>query len=158
MAAERDSLRWPVALALALAAGLSAPIAFLWIATHRPPEVLPVNTWAASNEWNAAQRAQELAHERGWGIDLRAERRSDGVRVEIRPTSSGAPLPESLDVRLRRERPERIDFDADVALEPSGDLWTAMIPLPLAGRWILVARAGDDAAWVEREFALEVTP
>jgi nitrogen fixation protein FixH len=80
------------------------------------------------------------------------------VHVEISPESSREPLPQSLDVRLRRERPERGDFDADIALAARDGLWTAEIPLPLVGRWILVARAGDGFAWVERAFALDVPP
>jgi hypothetical protein len=32
------------------------------------------------------------------------------------------------------------------------------VALPLPGRWLLVARAGDGNAFVEREFALEQVP
>jgi hypothetical protein len=152
---DRDSLRWPVALALVLAAGLAASVGFWWIASHRPPEVLPVNTWAASAEWNTSQRARELARERGWRLDVRAERVPGGVSVEILPTSSREPLPESLEVTLRRERPERVDFDEDVPLDAER---RAVIPLPLSGRWLLIARAGDASAFVERSFAVEVPP
>jgi nitrogen fixation protein FixH len=155
---ERDSLRWPVALGLTLAVGMAASLAFLGAATRQPPDVLPVNTWTAGAEWNESLRAQARARARGWRIELRAERRPDGVHVELSPSSSREPLPKSLDVRLRRERPERGDFDAEVALEARSGRWTAEIPLPLAGRWLLVARAGDGDAWVEREFALDVPP
>ena len=145
-----DSLRWPLGLALALALGLSGPLAFWWIAAHRPPDRLAVNTWTASGEWNAAQRAQERAREQGFWIDLRARRVRGGVEVEMRANGAG----ESLPVRLRRERPERSDFDADVPLD---DSLHAVVPLPLAGRWLLIARAGDDSAFVERVFAVEGT-
>ena len=155
---ERNSLRWPLGLALTLAVGMAASLAFLWVAARGTPDLLPVNTWTAGAEWNESLRAQARARERGWQIELRAERRPNGVHVELAPASSREPLPKSLDVRLRRERPEREDFDADVALEARGGRWTAEIPLPLAGRWLLVARAGDGDAWVEREFALDVAP
>ena len=158
MTTERDSLRWPIALALTLAAGLAVSIAFLWIAARQPPDLLREDGWGSGAEYNADARAQRTARERGWELELRAERSASGVHVELLPKSAGAPLPTALDVRLRRERPERTDFDADVALEPAGGRWIADVPLPLAGRWILVARAGDADAWVERTFALEVTP
>ncbi|MFI5315602.1 MAG: FixH family protein [Myxococcota bacterium] len=156
MAASHDSLRWPLGLALTLAAGLAASLAFLWIALQQPPDVLPENSWNAGVEYNAAARAQASASARGWELELRAERDSQGVRVELRPRSAGDPLPTPIAVSLRRERPGRTDFDADIALQPAGDRWIADVPLPLAGRWILLARAGDAEAWVERAFSLEV--
>jgi nitrogen fixation protein FixH len=155
---ERDSLRWPIALGLVLAAGLAVSIAFLWIAAHQPPDLLAGNPWSDGSEYNAEARARETAREHGWALELRAERSASGVRVELLAKTARDPLPARLEVRLRRERPERADFDADLALEPSGAGWIADVPLPLAGRWLLVARAGDADAFVERTFALEVTP
>ena len=136
MTTERDSLRWPIGLALLLAAGLAASIAFLWIASHQLPDLMRDNTWSAGAEYNAEVRAQDDARARGWELELRAERSSTGVHVELVPKSAHDPLPTPLDVSLRRERPERTDFDADFPLEPAGDRWVADVPLPLAGRWI----------------------
>jgi nitrogen fixation protein FixH len=158
MTTERDSLRWPIALALALAAGVAVSLAFLWIAARQPPDQLRDNAWNAGTGYNAEARARESARLRGWDVELHAERTASGVHVELLPKSARDPLPTPLDVRLRRERPERTDFDADLALEPSGSRWVADVPLPLGGRWLLVAHAGDADAWVERTFALEVTP
>jgi nitrogen fixation protein FixH len=149
---------WPLGLALALAGGLAASLAFAWIAARLPADLLAVDPWAASDAYSAAVRARESARERGWELALRADRSADGVRIELRPSSSSEPLPAQLDVRLRRERAERGDFDAELALEPRGDAWVADVPLPLPGRWLLVAHAGNADAWVERTFAVEVPP
>ena len=149
---------WPLGLALALAGGLGVSLAFAWIAAHQPMDRLDGDLWSQSDAYNAAARARESARERGWELALRADRSAGGVRIELRPSSSREPLPTQLDVRLRRERAERSDFDAELALEPRGDAWVAEVPLPLPGRWLLVARAGDADAWVERTFAVEVAP
>jgi len=149
---------WPIGLTAALAAGLAVSLAFAWIAARQPPDRLALDPWTAGAEYNADVRARDAAAARGWDLVLHAEKRAGGVRVELVPTSSGAPLPTPLEVGLRRERPDRADFDAELALAPDGAGWVADVPLPLAGRWLLVARAGDAEAWVERRFALEVPP
>ena len=154
-----DSARaWPIGLAATLAVGLCVSLAFAWIAARQPPDRLALNPWTSGAEYNAEFHAREAARARGWDVALRAERRAGGVRVELLPTSAGAPLPSPLEVGLRRERPERADLDADLALSRDGAAWVADVPLPLVGRWLLVARAGDSEAWVERRFVLEVGP
>jgi nitrogen fixation protein FixH len=153
-----DSLRWPVALALLLATGIGTSLAFFWVAAQHPRELIGDGSWNAGSSYNADQQALAAASARGWTLDLRAARSADGVRVELAPASGGEPLPAHLDVRLRRERPDRSDFDADLALVPSGTHWVADVPLPLPGRWLLVARAGDASAWVERSYAIELPP
>jgi len=153
-----DSLRWPIALALLLSSGIAASLAFFWIAARQPRELIGDGAWNAGSEYNADLRALETARERGWTLELRARRSAGGVRVELSPATSGEPLPSRLEVRLRRERPDRSDLDAEVALAQDGARWVADVPLPLAGRWLLVARAGDRSAWVERTFALELPP
>jgi len=156
--ATTDSLRWPIALALLLSSGIAASLAFFWVAARQPRELIGDGSWNPGSAYNAELRALQAARERGWTIDLRAQRSAGGVRVELSPASSGAPLPSPLDVRLRRERPDRSDLDADLALVPDGARWVADVPLPLGGRWLLVAHAGDRSAWVERTFALELPP
>lgn len=158
MAAERQSLRWPIGLAATLAVGLCASLAFLWVASQRLPERLTVNTWTEGAELNESLRAQALAAQRGWSLELRARRSAGGARVEVVPETSGESLPADLEVALRVERPERSDFDGDVAVRTEAGRWLADVALPLPGRWLLIARAGDGQAWVEREFSVEVTP
>jgi nitrogen fixation protein FixH len=147
---------WPVALALLLAAGLSAPLAFLWIATHQTEDRLSVDPWTAGVAYNASLDARERARAHGWDVELRAERRASGVHVELVPKSDRDPLPAAPEVTLRRERPERSDLDADVPVDRSRRGYGADVALPLPGRWTLVARVGDDSAFVERRFALDV--
>jgi hypothetical protein len=91
-------------------------------------------------------------------VALVARRGAGGVEVELSPSTTGAPLPAEPLVTLRRERPDRTGLDADVALVRDGARWRASVPLPLAGRWRLVARAGEADAFVERVFALEAAP
>ncbi len=140
MAAERQSLRWPLGLAATLALGICASLAFLWVASRRPPERLPVDTWTAGAELNESLRAQALAARRGWSLELRARRSPAGARVELVPATSGESLPDDLSVALRRERPERTDFDGEITLRRDAGRWVADVALPLSGRWLLVAR------------------
>ena len=158
MATRASALAWPIGLAALLAVGLGASLAFAWVAARLPADQLPLNPWTEGDAYNVEVRAREAAQARGWDLALRAERFPGGVHVELVPTSSGEPLPTPLEVGLRRERPDRADLDGDLALAPSGTSWVADVPLPIAGRWLLVARAGDAHAWVERRFALEVPP
>jgi nitrogen fixation protein FixH len=158
MLSERSALRWPVGLALTLAAGLAASIAFLVVAASQPPDRIAEDTWRAGDSFNAAQRAHTLARARGWDLALQAERASDGVRVTVTPLTRGEPLTKSVTASLRRERPGRVDYDVDVLLTRAGEGWVARVPLPLAGRWVLHARAGDGEAFVERDFELERAP
>ncbi|HTO68295.1 MAG TPA: FixH family protein [Myxococcota bacterium] len=158
MSLRTDGRLWPLGLALLLASGMGASLAFYWAAARHPKELIGDGAWNAGAGYNAELAAREAGRRRGWTLELRAARSADGVRVELAPRSSGEPLPHDLDVRLRRERPERSDLDADLALAPDGARWVADVPLPLAGRWLLVARAGGADAWVERTYALELPP
>jgi len=155
---EHMARRWPVGLALTLGVGLAASLAFLVVAASQPPDRINADTWRAGDEFNAAQAAHALARARGWDLELEAQRVGDELRVTLTPTTRGAPLPEKVVASLRRERPGRTDFDVDVPLVRAGPQWLAAVPLPLAGRWRLHARAGDAEAYVERDFELERRP
>jgi len=152
------SLRWPIGLALLLSSGIAASLAFFFIAAQQPRELIGDGSWNAGSEYNADLQALETAQQRGWTLELRALPIAGGARVELLPATSAAPLPSRLELHLRRERPDRSDLDAELPLRPEGSHWVADVPLPLAGRWLLVARAGDRSAWVERRFALEQPP
>lgn len=149
---------WPLSLAVGLALGVAVSLAFLWIAARQPSDRLIIDPTRALREHNAAALARAAAAERGWDVALVARRSADGAEIELTASSAGAPLPADPVVSLRRERPERTDLDVDIPLVRDGERWRASVPLPLAGRWRLVARAGDANAFAERTFALEVAP
>jgi len=156
--AERRIEPWAVGSVAVLALGLAGPIAFLWIAVHAPPERVATDPWHVSLAQDAEERVRASGRDSGWDVSLRASRTSTGVRVELAPATSSWPLPEKLELRLRRERPDRADLDTEIALVRSGGHWTAEVPLPAPGRWRLLARAGAGDVWVERSFALEMPP
>ena len=154
--AERRIEPWAVGTAAALLLGLSGPIAFLWIALHAPPERVATDPWRAALGQSAEEHMRASGRDTGWDVSLRAVRTSGGVRVELAPATTREPLPHDLDLRLRRERPERAGLDGEIALVRSGAVWIADVPLPAPGRWRLLARAGAGDTWIERSFALEV--
>lgn len=156
MRAERPFEPWAVGIAAALALGLAGPIAFLWVAVHAPPERVATDPWRASLAQADEEHARAQGRASGWDVALRAAPTDAGVRVELVPSSSRAPLPEDFELRLRRERFERADLDAEIALVHSHGRWLAEVPLPAPGRWRLLARAGRADAWIERSFTLEV--
>lgn len=156
MPGERRVEPWAVGVVAALALGLAGPIAFLWIAVHAPPERVATDPWRASLAQDAEERVRAAGRASGWDVSLRAERTHDGVRVELTPATRGRPLATDLELRLRRERPDRADLDAEIALLQSDGRWTADVPLPAPGRWRLLARAGAGDVFVERSFTLEL--
>ncbi|HTO53775.1 MAG TPA: FixH family protein [Myxococcota bacterium] len=156
--AESENLRWPLGLALALGAGLATSLAFLVIAASQPPDWMDGDMWRSGAEYNAGQEARARGRALGWEVGLSAERSADGVQVTLSPTQRDAPLGAGVPVRLVRERPGRVDFDSDIPLTRANEAWRATVPLPLPGHWLLRVRVGDDAAFIEREFALERAP
>lgn len=156
--AERRIEPWAVGIVAVLALGLAGPIAFLWIAVHAPPERVAADPWRVSLAQAAEERVRGSGRDTGWDVSLVAERTSTGVRVELAPETTSRPLPDDVELRLRRERPERADLDAEIALVRVNGRWTAEVPLPAPGRWRLLARAGARDVWIERSFALELSP
>lgn len=155
---ERRFEPWPWALALGLALGVGVSLAFLGIAAWQTPDALGVDAVQALRDHNRDALAQAQAATRGWDVSLVARRSHGGAEIELEPTSAREPLPDDVVVSLRRERPERTGLDEEIPLERDGARWRAHVALPLPGRWLLVARAGDGDAFVEREFALEQAP
>jgi len=155
MAAERRFEPWPVGVAAALALGLAGPIAFLWLAVHSPPERVATDPWGTALAQVADERARAAGLARGWDVALRVERSAAGVRVELVPASAREPLPDDIELRLRRERPERADLDAEIPLARENGRWLGEVALPSPGRWQLRARLGAADVWIERRFELE---
>jgi hypothetical protein len=156
--AERRIEPWAVGIIALLALGLAGPIAFLWISEHAPPELVAADPWRVSLAQDAEERVRGSGRDTGWDVSLVAERTRTGVRVELAPATTRLALPDALELRLRRERPERADLDAEIPLVRVDDRWIAEVPLPAPGRWRLLARAGAGEVWIERSFALELLP
>jgi len=154
--AERRIEPWAIGVVGALALGIAGPLAFLWLAVNSPPEREATDPWSASFAQDTEERVRAAGRASGWDVLLRAERTPSGVRVELAPSTSSRPLPEDVELRLRRERPDRADLDAEIPLVHHDGRWTAEVPLPAPGRWRLLARAGAGDAFIERSFALEV--
>ncbi len=155
MHAERRFEPWAVGVVGALALGLAGPIAFLWLAVHAPPERVAADPWHVALAQDTDERVRAEGRASGWDVSLRASRSSTGVHVELEPSTTSRPLPEDIELRLRRERPDRSDLDAEIALVRRDGRWLGDVPLPEPGRWRLVARAGAGDVFVERSFALE---
>jgi len=154
VAAERRFEPWPVGIAALLALGLAGPIAFLWFAAHSPPELVPADPWGSALAQDVDERGRGEGVARGWDVALQAERNATGVHVELVP-SAREPLPDDVDLRLRRERPDRADLDLEIPLARENGRWLADVALPLPGRWQLRARLGSANVWIERSFELE---
>jgi nitrogen fixation protein FixH len=71
--------------------------------------------------------------------------------------AEGRPLPADR-VQVRRERPTQDGFDAAVEASPADDGWTAFVPLPLPGRWVVEARAELGEESLSRRMAVEARP
>jgi hypothetical protein len=155
--AKRRIEQWAVGTVAALALGLTGPIVFLWIAVNAPDERVATDPWRVSLAQDAEERVRASGRDTGWDVSLRAERTATGARVELAPATTDRPLPDDIELRLRRERPDRADLDAEIPLVHSDGRWRADVPLPAPGRWRLLARAGAGEVWIERSFELEVS-
>jgi nitrogen fixation protein FixH len=109
--------------------------------------VLVRDAYAASGRYDTALRAAQRAAALGLRLALTAEPAPGGARVTARLLGAdGHALPADR-VLVQLERPTQGGFDAAVEATPAGDGWTAFVALPLAGGWIVEARAerGDEA-------------
>jgi nitrogen fixation protein FixH len=104
---------------------------------------------------NQELRARREAEARGLTLSLsaRPEGGAWSVEVELRD-GAGRRIPAQR-VVVRRERPAEGGFDADFALEDGGAGWRGRVPLPLPGRWRLVATADLEGASLRRVFELD---
>lgn len=132
---------WPFAIAGALLAMAGVLACFLGVAISHPDPVLVKDAYAASGRYDAALRAAQRASALGLRLELAAEPAPGGARVAARLLDAdGQPLAAER-VSLQRERPAQGGFDAAFEATPGVDGWTAFVALPLAGRWIVEARA-----------------
>jgi nitrogen fixation protein FixH len=138
---------WPFALAGALGAMVVVLGAFLGIAITHPDSVLVEDSFAASARYDAAVRASDRAAASGSSLDLALEPTAGGVRARLTLRDAGGAAIAVERVRVRRERPAEAGLDAEIEATRDGDGWTALVPLPRPGRWVVEAHAerGDEA-------------
>ena len=132
---------WPFAIAGLLLAMAGVLAAFLYLAVSNPDPVLVSDAYSASGRYDAALRAAERASALGMRLELTSEPAPGGARVTARLLGADGGLLAADRVLVHRERPTQGGFDADVEATAQGDGWTAFVALPLAGRWIVEARA-----------------
>jgi nitrogen fixation protein FixH len=149
---------WPFAVAgllLAMAAVLGA---FLAVALAHPDPVLVSDAYAASERYDAALRASQRAAALGLALELTAEPAPGGVRLSARLRGANGDVLAAERVLVQRERPNQGGFDIAIEAAPQADGWTAFVPLPLAGSWIIEARAERGGETAVRRIPVEATP
>jgi nitrogen fixation protein FixH len=129
--------------------------AFLSAALTHPDPVLVNDAYAASERYDAALRAADRASALGLHLELTSEAAPGGARVATRLLDAdGRPLAADR-MTLRRERATQGGFDSEVETTRSGDGWAAFVALPLAGRWIVEARAERGGETIVRRIDVE---
>ncbi len=142
---------WPFALAGALVAMGVVLGAFLGIAVAHPDAVLVDDSFAASARYDAAVRASDRAAASGISLDVALDPAAGGVRARLTLRDAEGVAIAAERVRIRRERPAEAGLDAEIEATRDGDGWTALVPLPRPGRWVVEAHAEQgDLALVRR--------
>lgn len=156
MSPSRPREPWPFVVAAMLAAMISGSLGFFWIAVRHPDAAVVEDAYDAGLRLNQELRARHEAEARGLELRLRTRPGADGtlgVEVELRDEAGHSVLADQ--VSVRRERPAQGGFDADFALRATGEGWRGSVPLPLPGRWRLVATAEFGDALLRRVFEVD---
>jgi nitrogen fixation protein FixH len=160
VAADRPAGRrfepWPLGLALLLLSGIGASLAFFAVASANPDAEVVDDAYRAGLQVNQELRAQRRAEALGYRLELRTREAPGGVAVDVSVTGAGGAPTSAESVVVRRVRPAEGGFDEDFELERRGEGFAGGIPLPLRGRWRLVATAQVDGAVLRRVFSLEM--
>jgi nitrogen fixation protein FixH len=145
---------WPVVLGALLLAMIGASIAFYFVAAANPDPVVVDDAYRAGLRYNEAQRTRGRAALLGYELALETRSEGDGVNVtlRVRDRTGGSVLPEH--ARVRRERPAEGGHDDVFELEDGGGAFAGHVPLPLPGRWRLIAVARVEGETLERSFEL----
>jgi len=145
---------WPVLLGALLLTMIAASIAFYLIAAANPDPVVVDDAYGAGLRYNEAQRTRGRAARLGYELALDTRGEGDGVRVmlRVRDRAGRSVAPER--ARVRRVRPAEGGHDDVFELQDDGGAFAGRIPLPLPGRWRLVAVARVEGETLERSFDL----
>jgi nitrogen fixation protein FixH len=157
-ARKRRREPWPFAIAGLLLAMAGVLGAFLEVAISHPDPVLVSDAYAASGRYDAALRASQRASALGLALELTTEPAPGGVRVSARLRGANGDVLAAERVLALRERPNQGGFDTAIEATRVGDGWTAFVPLPLAGRWIVEARAERGGETAVRRLPVEAAP
>jgi nitrogen fixation protein FixH len=133
---------------------IGASIAFYVVAAANPDPVVVDDAYRAGLRYNEAQRTRDRAAVLGYELALATHIEGTGVTValRVRDRSGHDVLPER--AQVRRERPAEGGLDEVFELEASGNAFAGRVPLPLPGRWRLVAVARVEGESLERSFDL----
>jgi len=135
-----DAWLWPAGLALLLLAMIGGSVTFYFIAAANRDAPVVADAYAAGLRYNEQMALERRASQLGWDVGLRTTPTDEGVLLELDVRDERH---RRLDVEravVRRVHPTQGGFDADFDLEPGPQGGArAAIPLPLRGRWRLVA-------------------
>ena len=152
MPTDRRIEPWPVLLGALLLTMIAASIAFYLIAAANPDPVVVDDAYRAGLRYNEAQRTRGRAALLGYELALDTSGEGAGVDVvlRVRDRSGGEVLPER--ARVRRVRPAEGGHDEVFELREGAQAFAGHVPLPLPGRWRLVAEARVAGETLERSF------
>jgi nitrogen fixation protein FixH len=128
---------------------------FLGVAISHPDPLLVKDAYAASGRYDGALRAAQRAAALGLHLELTAQPAPGGARVAARLLDADGQALAAERVSLQRERAAQGGYDAVFEATPGADGWTAFVALPLAGRWIVEARAEHAGETVVQRLAVE---
>jgi len=156
MAAEREPDRprrelWPLGLAAALAAMIGASLTMFAISVRYPDPTVVEDAWQAGNRYNSARAVERSAAAAGLALELELSTEPEGVAVRLRVKGLGEDETAQR-AWVRRVRPTEGGFDDDFALSEAGGVFEGDVPLPLPGRWLLIAGAEVGTDRIERRF------
>jgi nitrogen fixation protein FixH len=138
-----------------LLAMISGSLGFYALALAHPDALVVDDAYGAGLRYNEAQATRRRAAELGYALSLSTRPTAGGVAVTLRIRDAAGTPVQATSAVLRRERPSQGGYDAVFPLTPANDGFAATVPLPLPGRWHLVASAEVAGASLERSFALE---
>ena len=146
---------WPLAIVGLLLVMAAVLAGFLSAALLHPDPVIVPDAYAASQRYDSALRAADRASQLGLRLALTAEPAPGGTRVAVRLFGADGRTLAAERVLVHRERPTQGGFDASIEATPDSDGWTAFVALPLAGSWILEARAERGGESVSSRITVE---
>ncbi len=146
---------WPLAIGGVLLGMAGVLAVFFGVAVSHPDPVLVADAYAASGRYDAALRAAGRATALGLRLDLTLAPAPGGTRVALRLLDREGEALTADRAWVHRERPTQGGLDATVEAIADGAGWSAFVPLPLAGRWLLEARVERGGETIVSQIGVE---